>query len=311
MLSKGLYYELVSAQSDNEKSKTNEKEDELDEELAKQIQEEMKTRNRSTSIAARRQSIISVKSVTSDFDEKQFNLNDNNQDKKSFFHLPFIFKIAKLNTPEWYYLLLGGIASLLFGCVMPVRIDLIWFFLNSYLFLLKAFALIFSDVFGVLGEPDLQKKEDQIRTYTYSIFLVGVGGAICQMVSSSTLTKSGEELTLRMRSISFRSMLKQEIGWFDLDENNLGALVTRLSSDAAALKGLTGQTLGAILNAVGALVFALVISFISGWKLTLVLLSFAPLMIFTGTVQGKQNAKKVGITGSATSDSEDGGKVCF
>jgi len=168
--------------------------------------------------------------------------------------------------------------------------------------------LVFADVFGALGEPDLKKQEDQVRVYTYTIFLIGLGGAICQMISSTALAKSGEELTLRMRSISFRSMLKQEIGWFDLDENNLGALVTRLSSDAAALKGLTGQTIGAILNAIGSLVFALVVSFVSGWKLTLVLLSFSPLMIFTEVVRGKQNAKKFGLQGSSSSDSEEGGK---
>ena len=49
---------------------------------------------------------------------------------------------------------------------------------------------------------------------------------------------------MRMRIMSFKSMLRQEIGWYDLDENNLGALVTRLSSDASALKGFTGPTFG-------------------------------------------------------------------
>jgi ATP-binding cassette subfamily B (MDR/TAP) protein 1 len=116
---------------------------------------------------------------------------------------------------------------------------------------------------------------------------------------------------MRMRILSFQSMLRQEIGWFDLDENNLGALVTRLSSDAAALKGFTGPTLGAILNAVGALVTALVISFQAGWKLTLVILCFSPLMILTGVVQGQQVSKAAGKKKAATSDAEEGGKVCL
>lgn len=41
---------------------------------------------------------------------------------------------------------------------------------------------------------------------------------------------------MRMRAISFASMLRQEIGWFDREENNIGALVTRLSSDTSSLK---------------------------------------------------------------------------
>lgn len=113
---------------------------------------------------------------------------------------------------------------------------------------------------------------------------------------------------MRMRIMSFKTMLRQEIGWFDLDVNNLGALVTRLSSDAASLKGLTGPTLGAILTAVGALIAALVISFTAGWKLTLVILCFAPLMVFTGIIQGQQ-ISQAGQKKAGTSDSEDGGKV--
>jgi len=55
-------------------------------------------------------------------------------------------------------------------------------------------------------------------------------------MSSIAFSRSGEALTMRMRIISFVSMLRQEIGWFDKEENNLGALVTRLSSDTSSLK---------------------------------------------------------------------------
>ena len=116
---------------------------------------------------------------------------------------------------------------------------------------------------------------------------------------------------MRMRVLSFKTMLRQEIGWFDLDENNLGALVTRLSSDAASLKGFTGATFGAILNALGALIAALIISFTGGWKLTLIVLCFTPLMVLTGVIQGQQ-VSKAAATGkkkSGSSDAEDGGKV--
>lgn len=140
---------------------------------------------------------------------------------------------------------------------------------------------------------------------------MGVGGALSQFISSVTLTKAGEELTMRMRIMSFKCMLRQEIGWFDMDENNLGALVTRLSSDASALKGFTGPTFGAIFTGIGALVTALIISFIAGWKLTLVILCFAPLMIFTGVIQGQQMSKASGKKKASTSDAEDGGKVCL
>ncbi|CAF0902236.1 unnamed protein product [Adineta steineri] len=299
MQNKGLYYELVTAQSEKEKEKEleneNDPEDELEEELAKQAIAPTKPKSRrlsrQISTALRRASIVSAKSVTSETSESGNDANlIKDEEKQSGFRMPIIFQVMRLNAPEWFYLVIGGIASLGYGAVTP------------------AFSLIFSSIFGALAETDEQKQTDEIRMYTYILFLIGVAGGIFQFLSSVTLAKAGEELTMRMRIMSFRSMLRQEIGWFDVDENNLGALVTRLSSDAASLKGFTGPTFGAILNAVGAVVTALIISFIAGWKLTLVILCFTPLMIFTGIIQGQQMSKASGNKSSASNDAEDGGK---
>ncbi|CAF0844949.1 unnamed protein product [Didymodactylos carnosus] len=70
---------------------------------------------------------------------------------------------------------------------------------------------------------------------------------------------------------------------------------------------MTGPTLAAILNAVGALVTALVISFEAGWKLTFIVLCFTPLMVFTGIVQG-QSLAKAGQKKTGTTNAEEGGK---
>ena len=50
---------------------------------------------------------------------------------------------------------------------------------------------------------------------------------------------AGERLTLRLRSETFEAILKQEIGWFDDQRNSTGALVTRLSNDAAQVEGVS------------------------------------------------------------------------
>lgn len=52
---------------------------------------------------------------------------------------------------------------------------------------------------------------------------------------------SGENLTKRLRSKGFKSMLSQEIGWFDDKKNNVGTLCTRLSTEAAAIQGVNTE----------------------------------------------------------------------
>ena len=52
--------------------------------------------------------------------------------------------------------------------------------------------------------------------------------------------------------------------------------------------------MGIIFNAIGAVICSLIIAFLAGWKLTLVILLFVPLIIFSGMLQGRRmaNAKK-------------------
>ncbi|CAF1238971.1 unnamed protein product, partial [Didymodactylos carnosus] len=56
---------------------------------------------------------------------------------------------------------------------------------------------------------------------------------------------SGECLTKRLRSNAFLIILRQELGWFDKQENNTGALCRMLASDAAEIQSLA---IGSIQN---------------------------------------------------------------
>lgn len=42
---------------------------------------------------------------------------------------------------------------------------------------------------------------------------------------------SGESFTRRVRHLTFKAMLRQEIGWFDEDQNTTGILVGTLADD--------------------------------------------------------------------------------
>ena len=50
---------------------------------------------------------------------------------------------------------------------------------------------------------------------------------------------SGENLTQRLRSKAFKTMLTQEVGWFDDKENNIGTLSTKLATETAAVQGVS------------------------------------------------------------------------
>lgn len=49
---------------------------------------------------------------------------------------------------------------------------------------------------------------------------------------------SGEALTQRLRSKIFRTLLRQEVAYFDHPDNNTGALCTRLATEASDVQGV-------------------------------------------------------------------------
>jgi ABC-type multidrug transport system fused ATPase/permease subunit len=153
-----------------------------------------------------------------DDEDEQISSDDPSKKKKKRFHTPFMFKILKLNGPEWPWILIGAICSIVYGASQPI------------------FALLYSYIYGLFANPDLAEQNYLTSIYAGVIFAIGFIGGLSLFLSVVGFAKSGEELTMRMRKLTFSAMLRQEMGYFDQEANSVGALVTRLSSDASALK---------------------------------------------------------------------------
>ncbi|CAF3938442.1 unnamed protein product [Rotaria sordida] len=285
MKHKGLYYELVTAQAQKEKEKEDEEDMDIeDEEVKREF-----VRRRSSYRRYSKISDISIGDFIENADDDDETTPDVSLKKNKLIPTPFAFKIFKLNAPEWPWILMGVICSLIFGATQPI------------------FALLFAQIYGLFAEPDLKKQDHLTSLYAGLMFLIGALGGIAQFLTNLGFAKSGEELTLRMRKLTFSAIIRQEMGYFDYEINSVGALVTRLSSDAAALKGMTGVRIGIIVQAISAFVTAIVIAFTSGWKLTFIVLCFIPLLTFAGKMQGKKQGG-AGKSKGKDSFSEQGGQ---
>ncbi len=98
---------------------------------------------------------------------------------------------------------------------------------------------------------------------------------------------AGENLTSRMRSLAFKAMLRQEIGWFDEECNSSGALTTRLADDAAKIQGATGTRLSTLLEATIGMLMSLIIAFVYSWVMSLLILGLVPMVFLSGVLEVK------------------------
>ena len=96
---------------------------------------------------------------------------------------------------------------------------------------------------------------------------------------------ASECLTLRLRGLVFQTILRQEIGWFDDPANGTGALCSKLSTEAAAVRGATGQRIGIIVQSYSTIVLSIAMSIYYEWRLGLVGTSFIPLILVTRYLQ--------------------------
>ncbi|KAG9485029.1 hypothetical protein GDO78_008248, partial [Eleutherodactylus coqui] len=197
-------------------------------------------------------------------------------------------KILALNKPEMCYIILGVIAAAICGGIYPT------------------FAVIFGKVIGAFSIQDPHEKSQRTILLSLMFLVLGVISLIVYVIMGFAFGISGENLTMRLRSLSFKALLRQEIGFFDDHANAVGVLLTRLATDASQVKGATGSRIGLMTMTVCTLLAAIIIAFVHGWQLTLLILACIPFLIGANFIRMKS------MVGHASKDQkalEEAGRI--
>lgn len=171
------------------------------------------------------------------------------------------WNVLKWNRPEKAYLIIGTIGSMVTGIGMPI------------------FAVVSGEIIQVLSNPDPVAVRADSNWFVIAYVVAGVVVGAASFVQIWTYGIAGERLTERLRGAAFGAMLRMEMAWFDDKRNGTGTLCSRLSSDAAAVQGATGQRIGTVVSSMSTAVISITIGMVYSWKLGLVSLAFTPFII--------------------------------
>nr|XP_039263789.1 ATP-dependent translocase ABCB1-like isoform X2 [Styela clava] len=277
-LEDGVYQNLVHMQTYGTEDVEKKEEKETAEIDNLPLQDEIKSapKRRST----KRKRVLSESSTKSGGKDEEV-VMDEEEEEEDLPEVPFS-RVVALNKPELGFIISGCFAAAVNGGIQP------------------CFAILFSGILGIFGEPDnIDHQKDQVRLYALLFVAIGAAAFIANLIQAASFAKSGEELTSRLRSRGFRAMLRQDIAYFDDHRNSTGALTTRLATDASRVQGCTGVRAGTVIQNICALGVALGIAFAYGWQLTLITLCFVPFMIIAGFIMMRLLTGKSGTESKA------------
>ncbi|XP_057768684.1 ABC transporter B family member 19-like [Salvia miltiorrhiza] len=216
-------------------------------------------------------------------------------DRKNRAPRGYFWRLLKLNAPEWPYSIMGAIGSVLSGFIGPT------------------FALVMSNMIEVFYYTDSGAMERKTKEYVFIYIGAGVYAVIAYLIQHYFFSIMGENLTTRVRRMMLAAILRNEVGWFDEEENNSSLLAARLGTDAGDVKSAIAERISVVLQNITSLLTSFIVAFIVEWRVSLLILATFPLLVLANFAQqlalkgfsgdaAKAHAKTSMIAGEAVSN---------
>ncbi|KAF1346480.1 multidrug resistance protein 1, 2, 3 [Delphinella strobiligena] len=174
--------------------------------------------------------------------------------------------VASFNKSDMLYMLIGLIFCVIAGGGNP----------TSAVFFAKSITAL------SLPESEYGELRHQANFWSWMFFMLAIVQLLSYVIHGTAFAFCSERLVHRARLQAFRHMLRQDIAFFDKEENTAGALTSFLSTETTHLAGMSGATLGTILSVLTTLIAGFIVSLAVGWKLALVCISTVPVVLASG-----------------------------
>ncbi|XP_039129218.1 ABC transporter B family member 20-like isoform X2 [Dioscorea cayenensis subsp. rotundata] len=180
---------------------------------------------------------------------------------------PSFWRLAVLSFPEWLYALLGSFGAAIFGSFNPLLAYII--------------ALIVAAYYNKYGSDT----RHEVNKWSLIIACMGIITVIANFLQHFYFGIMGEKMTERVRRMMFSAMLRNEVGWFDEEENSADTLSMRLANDATFVRAAFSNRLSIFIQDTAAVAVALLIGMLLEWRIALVALATLPILTVSAVAQ--------------------------
>ena len=181
-------------------------------------------------------------------------------------------RVLQQMRPEWKLIALGIFGAAIAGSVFPI------------------YSFVFSKVIATISLPGEEINPGPMQGanfYAFLFLILGIAAFIGFGTQTLSFEIAGELYTKRLRGNIFKAYMRQEIGFFDREENNAGALTAKLAVDARNVNEMVTKVWGDVTQLIVAICVGLIIAFIYSWALTLIILCMAPFIMAATAYESK------------------------
>ena len=164
-------------------------------------------------------------------------------------------------------------------------------------------SVLMSNMLTVLSFPERPNFNKRAGLFCGLFLLNAIVVLFTMCICMSCFSLAAERIARRLRTDVFRKYVTMHVGWFDEPANAPGALGSRLSTDATLLNNLTSQVFSHYVQGAASFCTGVVIAFIADWRLALLGLASAPLIVFAGVTRAFVAKKNFGKSKDAYEES--------
>ncbi|KAK9039526.1 hypothetical protein V6N11_014724 [Hibiscus sabdariffa] len=146
-------------------------------------------------------------------------------------------------------------------------------------------------MFNNIGDSDWASAGDvlsrNVRQVALLFIFAACGGLVGCFLEGVCWTITSERQATRMRSRYLKAVLRQDVGYFDLNATSTAEIVTSISNDSLIIQEVISEKIPYLIARGTTFIESYIVGFLLLWRLALVVLPFVLLLVIPSLIYGK------------------------
>ncbi|XP_054795326.1 putative multidrug resistance protein isoform X1 [Prosopis cineraria] len=149
---------------------------------------------------------------------------------------------------------------------------------------------ILSDVINAYGSPNIILTKNDVNKYASRLFYAAMGVGLSAFIEGMCWVRTAERQTSRIRMEYLKSVLRQEVGFFDaqaVGSSTTYQVVSLITVDANSIQDALSEKIPNFLAGMSTFLFCHIFALVLSWRLTLAAIPLSVMFIVPALIFGK------------------------